>query len=328
MKAVEVVGVRETALVERPDPTPMGNLVRVRTTVIPMCTEVKAWLKGGKFADLGHEAAGVVEALGPDATGLTIGQRVVVMPQYPCGTCGLCESGEYIHCTQGTWPAEGTATYAQKLLKADWLLLPIPDGMPTEHAAMACCGLGPTFGAMERVGATGGETVAITGLGPVGLGGVVNAVQRGCKVIGVDSHPYRSALARELGASDVIDPTASDALERLQKHAATIGIDCSGVAAGQRLLIEGLRRRGQLVFVGEAGDLTLNISNDMLRRGLTLHGQWHWPLGLTDKILAQISVLGPQIEKLITHRFPMDRVEDAFALQATGNCGKVILENS
>ncbi|MGC4045532.1 MAG: alcohol dehydrogenase catalytic domain-containing protein [Armatimonas sp.] len=325
MKAVEIVGVKEAQIVERPDPTPIGNLVRVRTTVIPMCTEVKGWLGGWKSANLGHEAAGVVEELGPDAKGLEIGQRVVVMPQYPCGTCGLCESGEYIHCTHVQLPPEGTATYAEALLKPDWLLLPIPYGIPTEHAAMACCGLGPTFGALERAGAQSGDTIAITGLGPVGLGGVVNAVHRGCRVIGIESHPYRANLARELGAVAVIDPTQPDAPQRLQTFAPSIGIDCSGVAPAQRLLIEGIRRRGQIVFVGEAGDLTLNISNDMLRRGLTLHGQWHYPLGLYEKLMAQIATLGPQIEKLITHRFPLERVEDSFAIQATGNCGKVIL---
>ena len=94
---------------------------------------------------------------------------------------------------------------AQYLLKQDWMLLPIPDDMSYEHAAMACCGLGPTFGAFQTMGVDRYDTVLITGLGPVGLGGVINAVYRGARVIGVDANRYRAKLALELGASAVID---------------------------------------------------------------------------------------------------------------------------
>ncbi|HMN60123.1 MAG TPA: hypothetical protein PJ988_07150, partial [Anaerolinea sp.] len=102
----------------------------------------------------------------------------------------------------------GTAAYAQYLIKPDWLLLPIPEDISTEHAAMACCGLGPTFGAMQRLAVEAFDTLLICGLGPVGLGGVINAVRRGARVIGVESNPYRAQLALQLGAEIVLDPTS------------------------------------------------------------------------------------------------------------------------
>jgi L-iditol 2-dehydrogenase len=134
----------------------------------------------------GHEAAGeVVEVAQKGA--VRVGDRVVVMPQYPCGRCALCLRGEYIHCQSGLKTKEllgsewGTDTYAQFVVKQDWLLVPIPDGMSYEHASMACCGFGPTFGGMELMAVDAFDTVLVTGLGPVGLGAVVNARHRGAR---------------------------------------------------------------------------------------------------------------------------------------------------
>ena len=93
------------------------------------------------------------------------------MPQFPCGACELCVSGEYIHCQNtvdfeaffGT--PEGRGTYAQYVVKPDWILPRIPEDVSYDHGAMACCGLGPTFGALERMDVRAGDTVLITGAG-------------------------------------------------------------------------------------------------------------------------------------------------------------------
>ncbi len=147
---------------------------------------------------------------------------------------------------------------------------------------MACCGLGPTFGAMQTMNVSAFDTLLIAGLGPVGLGGVINGTFRGARVLAIESHPYRAALAKELGAEYVFDPTDPDTPAQIREATRGVGvdaaIDCSGNPAGQRLLIDALRRKGRMAFVGEAGDLTLHISNDMLRKGITLHGQWHFNL--------------------------------------------------
>jgi len=93
---------------------------------------------------------------------------------------------------------DGSATMAQYLVKPDWLLIPIPDDVSYDHAGMACCGLGPTFGAFNSMKVDRFDTVLITGLGPVGLGGIVNARYRGARVIGVESNPWRAQRACEL----------------------------------------------------------------------------------------------------------------------------------
>ena len=123
-----------------------------------------------------------------------------------CGCCALCLDGDYIHCARTAFDfaalhggTAGLGTMAQYLLKQDWMLLPIPDGMSYDHASMACCGLGPTFGAMQLMDVDRHDTLLITGLGPVGLGGVVNGVYRGARVIGVDSIDYRARESAGIG---------------------------------------------------------------------------------------------------------------------------------
>jgi L-iditol 2-dehydrogenase len=335
MNTVRITAERTCDLVSRPDPHASDNIVVIKNLVAPMCTEYKAYAGGYQTEFLGHEAAGeVLEVAQPGI--VNAGDRVVVMPTYACGKCPLCLSGDYVHCQHSIDPLKstgnttGTATYATHVLKPDWLLLPIPDDISTEHASLACCGLGPTFGAMQRMRITALDTVLITGMGPVGLGGVVNGVFRNARVIAIESNPYRANLARELGAIAAIDPQSETAIGEIRDltegRGASAGIDCSGVPAAQRLLIQAVRRRGQIAFVGEGGDLTLHVSNDMLRKGLTLHGQWHYNLADTPAIFDVIRRSTALLDKLVTHTFPMERVADAFALQLVGQCGKILLK--
>lgn len=332
MKVAAITGKQQAALVEKPMPSVRADFALVKVEVAPMCTEYKAFKEGWASDTLGHEAAGtVVEVAQPGL--VKPGDRVVVMPQYPCGQCALCSTGDYIHCEHGVKPLEicgcatGTATYAQYLIKQDWLLLPVPEGMSLEHASMACCGLGPTFGAMQRLQVTAGDTVLILGLGPVGLGGVINAVYRGAKVIGVDSQPYRAQLARELGALAVVDPGDPEVLKQIRGMAGGAGVDkavdCTAVPAAQKLAIEATRRRGQVAFVGWGGHIELA---NMVPQGLALHGIWHWNLQDRFPFFRMIRDSARQIDRQITHRFPMSRVAEAWELQLTGNCGKVLLD--
>jgi len=249
-----------------------------------------------------------------------------------------CLAGEYIHCQDevnfadyhGT--RDGSATMAQYLVKQDWMLVPIPDGISYEHASMACCGLGPTFGAFQQMCVDRYDTVLITGLGPVGLGGVVNAHYRGARVIGVESNQWRAQRALELGAEAVIDPTDEDALQQVLAHTKNgrgvdKAVDCSGVVAAHRLCIDGTRRKGQVSFVGESGaDTPLRISPDMIRKGLTLIGTWHYNMADTIRMMAMIAEIGPELDKLISHTFPIDRIQDAWATQLSGESAKVILK--
>lgn len=334
MQLAAITGPRTCEIRDVPEPRARGGFVKVKLLAVPMCTEYKDYEKGTPGDCLGHEAAGEVA----DAAGSTLrraGERVVVMPLSPCGACELCIRGDYIHCQdmidslRACDSSTGGDTYAQYCLKQDWLCLPIPEDISTDHASMACCGLGPTFNAMQRMRVNRFDTVLVTGLGPVGLGAVVNGVVRGARVLAVEANEYRANLARAIGTERVLDPRDPDVLEQIRGLTGGKGVDkaveCAGVPLAQRLLLDAVRRRGEVAFVAEAGDFTLKVSNDLIRKGITIHGIWHWNLADTPRMWETIRRAAPLLDLQITHRLPMSRVQEAWELQTTGNCGKIIL---
>ena len=320
--------------VDRPDPQPVDDFVLVKIRSVPMCTEYKGF-KGEREQDaagFGHEAAGEVVAVAQLGR-VKVGDRVVVQPQLGCGACWLCLDGEHIHCQNGRRLPEGQTaghTYAQYILKPDWLLSSFPEDISYKHAGMACCGLGPTFGAMQKMNVNALDTVMITGMGPVGLGGVINGHYRGAKVIAVESQPFRANLAKELGATAVFDPNDENVLDKVMDLTNGLGVDkamdCSGASAAHRLMVDALRRKGQACFIGQGGDFPLGASRDMIGKGIGLHGIWHYNLSYFPALINMISQVGYQLDKFITHQYGMSQVQEAWAQQCTGNAGKVVLD--
>jgi L-iditol 2-dehydrogenase len=335
MRKAIITGPRTAEVVEAPMPRPVADWALVKVLVAPMCTEYKAYLAGGRHEFLGHEAAGeVVEVAQP--CGVKPGDRVVVMPQYPCGRCDLCLSGEYIHCQHCfdfdafTGSPEGQATYAQYLLKPAWLLPKAPDDLTIEQASLALCALGPSFGAFDRIGLHALDTVLITGLGPVGLGAVVNARRRGARVIGIEAHPWRVERALALGADTVLNPADPDCVRRISamtNGGVDAALDCSGVPAAHRLCIDAARRHGRVAFVGECGEpTTIRVSNDLIRKGLTIVGSWHYNRARVNAIFEVIRSMPREIDLLVSHRLPMSSINEAFESSASHNCAKILLD--
>ena len=332
-KRILITGVKKAEIVDTPMPAAAGVWAVVKVRAIPLCTEYKGWLTGSHYP--GHEAAGeVVEVSGPGSK-VQVGDRVVVMPQNPCGVCDLCKAGEYIHC-QDTCDFQAETgldtngdTHVRYLPKQDWLLIKIPDGMPFDLAALACCGLGPTFGALETLNAGVFDTVLITGAGPVGLGGVVNARYRNAKVISVDPIKYRREKALELGANLAIDPDNCDIQATIKEftggYGVTAALETSGTNGGARICVDALRPRGKMAFIGENGEFLIRISDDFIRKGITVIGQWHYNLNGTGRILEVIQN-SPAAAKLITHRFPASKINEALAISAEHQCGKIIID--
>ncbi len=333
MKRAAIIGIKQARLLDAGIPEPKEDWVLVKVHAVPLCTEYKGWLHGSEYS--GHEAAGeVVKVAQPGK--VKVGDRVVVMPGSPCGKCAYCIAGEYIHCQHFANVAEfsginhGSDTHVQYLIKQDWLLVPIPDGISYERASLACCGLGPTFGAMENMHVNASDTLLITGAGPVGLGGVINAKYRGARTISVERVPYRQQKAKELGADLVLDPDDPEIKTKIMQYTGSIGVDAcletSGDLEAQRLCIDVTRRKGQVALIGECGeDLAIKASPDFIRKGIILMGQWHYNLNGTFKIMKVICE-SPVIDRLITHVFPMSKIQEALSISATHECAKIILK--
>ncbi|MGV8988899.1 MAG: zinc-dependent alcohol dehydrogenase [Cypionkella sp.] len=307
-------------------------MIKVQVLVAPMCTEWQSWCTGKKRHELGHEAVGVVVDAA-QSTRFNGGDQVIAMPHWGCGVCPACRSGEHIHCTEQrdllaeTGSSCGLGGYAQYLLKPDYLLYPVPEDISTDHAAMALCALGPSFTAMERMQVSATDTVLVSGCGAVGLGVIVNARTIGARVTALEFNPYRVELARTLGAEHVLNPRASDLIEQVKALTGGYGVDAaietSNNDAAPPVVIELVRVRGRLSFVTWSGVLPVPR---ITGKGIDIFGSWHWNHDKHGKEMMQrVRDARSLLEKLTTHRFALEDVNDAFALQESGRCGKVLL---
>ena len=332
MRAAVLTGDGRVAVQSQPDPQAAGDLVVVQILVAPLCTEFKSRQVGAAADHLGHEAAGVVVDAGT-STLVAPGDRVVVMPQFACGRCWLCRRGEHIHCPNQrdvlgeTGSSSGLGTIAEFVIKPDWLLIKVPDHLSLEHAAMACCGFGPTFTAHQRLGSGMLDEVVVSGCGPVGLGAVVQGVARGARVIALETQPYRTELALKLGATEVLDPRAADVVARVRTltggRGAAGGIETSGAPTATASLSDLVRVRGALALVAWTQQVELPTP---IPHGLDVYACWHWNHALhLDEMWTMISATGSAIDTMVTHRLPLDEISAAMDLQDSGECGKIVL---
>ena len=335
MKKAVILGKRRAGLIEVPDPQPKEDWALVKIHASALCTEYKAYLAGRELLLGGHEGAGEVVAVAQPGP-VKVGDRVVIMPQYPCGKCALCMSGDYIYCEnnkdfeESIGTKNGSGTFAQYVLAPDWRLSPIPDGVSYEHATMAIDGIGASFGAFQAIHIGALDTVLITGLGPVGLGAVTNARFRGARVIGVEPMPWRRERALQMGTEVVFAPDEPDLVGKIREltegQGVTCAVECSGRVPSQRLCIDATRRKGRIAFVGEsADDLVIHVSPDLIRKGLTLVGSWFYKMADYPKVM-QVIQQSPLIDLLVSHVMPMSQIQEAFELLASGQSAKVVVD--
>ena len=317
---------------ERPEPQAKGDIVKVKLIVCPMCTEWQAWSIGKESHELGHEGVGLVVDAAASKM-LKTGDRVVVMPHAGCGMCPACLSGEHILCTDQrdllaeTGSRSGIGCYAQYLLKPDYLLWKVPADLSTMHAAMAVCALGPTFTAMRRMAVTARDAVVVSGCGAVGLGAIVNARTIGARVIALEINPYRMELAASLGAEMVLDPRDPELIAKVRAatggYGADAAIETSNNPSAPPAVLELVRPRGRLAFVTWSGEVPVPR---ITGKGIDIFGCWHWNHQEHGEEMAErVRLARPLLDKFMTHRFALADVDEAFALQETGQCGKVML---
>ena len=332
MKMAEMGAGLDPGVTQVDDPSIADNYVLVKVHAAPLCTEYKHSDRAGR-GGFGHEAAGEVVALGPKARTVTVGDRVAVMPQDACGVCSLCQAGEHIFCQsprnalQICNSTTGRQTIAQYVIQQDWLLMPFPQDMPYDHGAMACCGFGPGFNAMQAMSVSAGDTVLISGLGPVGLGTAAIALFRNARVFGIDINPFRIELAKELGVEKVFDPRDEDIKVQILTATCGRGVDKSvqvnRVESSAPLLAAVTRPRGHIAFIGQGG--SVNVAQTV-GKGHRLYGCWHWNHQRhAQQMITTLRGSASRIDMVVTHTFPIGRIHDALDLQTSGNCGKVII---
>ena len=226
---------------------------------------------------MGHEIAGTVVALGPDAQGASVGDRRVVYPWVGCGTCSLCEAGEEQVCTAPrALGIHRDGGFASHVLVPHARYLFAYDPLPEEQACVyACSGL-TAYGALKKAGNLGArDALVIIGAGGVGLSGIRLARQlfpaTPLTVVEIDKSKWD--VARTAGATELVDPNAEGALKDLLKATgggAAAVIDFVGAAATFNFGLGAVRKAGKLIVVGLFGGSTNFVPAMMVLRAQSI----------------------------------------------------------
>jgi threonine dehydrogenase-like Zn-dependent dehydrogenase len=278
----------------------------------------------------GHEPCGVVAERGPgvpEALAPT-GARVMNHHYKGCGTCRRCRVGWAQLCPHGivVYGVTGHGAHARWMVVPASSLVPLPDELSFEEGAAVSCGTGTAYGALRRLDISGRDTLAVFGQGPVGLSATMLGAAMGARMIAVDIAPERLALARELGADAAINSRETDpvaAIKQLTRgEGAEATLDCTGVAEARVQAVRSAQTWGRVCFVGEGGTVTLDVSQDMIRKQLTLLASWTFSAVGQWECARFIAERKLPLRRLLTHRFRLEQAEEAYRLFDTQTTGK------
>jgi threonine dehydrogenase-like Zn-dependent dehydrogenase len=280
----------------------------------------------------GHEPCGQIVATGPGCRRFKEGDRVIVYHISGCGVCNDCRRGYMISCTSSTyrraygWQRDGGM--ADYMLAEEKDLIALPDQLSYVDGAQVACGFGTVYEGLTKIGVSGNDAVLITGLGPVGLAAAMLSRAMGAPVvIGIDVIPERLKLARDLKLCDHVFTSGEQNVEEVRKvtggHGVERAVDCSAHPAARATAVRAARKWGKIVLIGEGGSMQLNPSPDMIHDQKTIYGSWVTSTWLTEELVERLVRWNLRPSDLVTHRFALSKVDEAYSLMASGKCGKV-----
>ena len=346
MKAAIFIEPGRIILGEKPIPEvgPLDALIRITTTTI--CGTDVHILKGeypvAKGLTVGHEPVGIIEKLGSEVRGYREGQRVIAGAITPSGhsyasLCG-CHSQDGPGTAHGFKPLGGwrfgntiDGCQAEYVLVPDAIanLSPVPDGLSDEQVLMCPDIMSTGFSGAESGRVRIGDTVAVFALGPIGLCAVAGARLMGAStIIGIDTVPERLAMAKRLGADHVVDFKTADPIAEIKRitdgRGADVAIEALGTQGTFESCLRVLRPGGTLSSLGVySGDLV--IPHDAFAAGLGDHKivTTLCPGGKERmrRLIETIASRRVDLSGLVTHRFPLERIEEAYELFANQRDG-------
>lgn len=344
MRGVVFSGDREIEMMEFPDPTPGPGEVVLEMKASGMCgSDLHQYRRpkgGASIGGLpvnpdpviaGHEPCGVVAAIaaGVSEKQARIGQRVMVHHYKGCTVCGHCRSGWSQLCQREPIAVYGNNAHgghAPYLKVPAFTLVPLPDELSFAAGAAISCGTGTAYGALRRMQLSGNDTIVVFGQGPVGLSATQLASAMGARVIAVDISAERLARAKEFGADSLVDPRSNDPAAAVRElthgEGADLTLDTSGASEGRAAAVRSAKVWGTCCFVGERNTVTLDVSQDLLRKQLTIIGSWTFSsIGQADcaRFVTDRKI---DVDRLFTDRWSLGQAETAYRLFDKQTAGK------
>lgn len=345
MKAAFLTGPQTLELREVPDPAvpPDGLVLQVRACGV--CgSDLRRWREGPPtgVAHLvqGHELAGVVTAVGPGAPRFQTGDALAVAPDIHCGTCWYCRHARFNLCTSlrllGITPGldGGFAEYVAldgEVLRHG-IVHRLPEGLGF-HAGGLAETLSSVLASHHQCGTSLGETVVVMGAGPIGCLHTVIARARGAAVLVAEPNPFRRLGAERFRPDAIIDVTRTDVVSEVLRLTGGLGADvviCANpVAATQTQAVELARRGGRIVLFGGLPKtsplVTLNANRIHYGEQQVL-GSFSYHPSFHEEALRTLARGVVNVADFVTHTRPLSRIAEAFAIAASGEALKVMVE--
>jgi threonine dehydrogenase-like Zn-dependent dehydrogenase len=314
-------------MVEGPDPIAGPGEVVVQTAISAICgSELHSYRGAAQDGNGGHEAVGTIVTLGEGVDWLKIGQRVGVSAISGCGKCSFCAQGQYTYCANFKFYGN---MHAERFLASAIACHLLPENVSWEAGVLLSGdGLGVPYHTSVKIASPQIKTVAVLGVGPIGLGNVLMQAHLGRRVIAVDLSPYRLELAKRLGASDIVNAKEEDTASMLRALTGGVGPDVCIEAAGQpetaMACFKAVRTAGMVVFNGEQGPLPISPSDQFIRRDITAVGSWFYHFSEFPQML-NLYRSGLRLQDLITHCFSFSDADAAYKQFSSRQSGKVLL---
>jgi len=279
----------------------------------------------------GHEPCGQIVEVGPGCRRFQNSDRVIVYHISGCGVCNDCRRGYMISCTSEFRRAYGwqrNGGMAEYMLAEEKDLVLLPNELTYSDGAQVACGFGTVYEGLEKIGISGNDAVLVTGLGPVGLATAMLCKSMGAnKIIGVEVIDERIQIAKDTKLFEHVLKAGPNNIEEIRAltggHGVEKSVECSANDKARRLSIQAARKWGKIVFIGEGGTCSFEPSPDIIHDQKTIYGSWVTNIWRMEELVERIVRWGIHPEDLITHRFPLDKVDEAYSLMASGKCGKV-----
>lgn len=335
MKGVTFIGNSNVELRDYDDPIPGPREVILEIKASGMCgTDLKGYRRphnGKDFYIAGHEPCGIVVEVGKHVseTEARIDDRVMVHHYNGCGSCKHCIEGWSQLCDAGPevyGSGQGHGAHAKFMRVAAHTLVPLRSELSYTTGAAISCGTGTAFGALKRLGVEGDETIAVFGMGPVGLSIAQFGSKMGARVIAIETSPERRSLAKAKGANYVIDPLTNDPVEAIfditHGQGAHKSIETAGVQAARSASVKSVCKWGTACFVAGGGQFNFEVGPDLTFRQVSLIGHWTFSkTGQADcaRFVAERKI---DVDSLFTHRWRLDQAEKAYSTLDQQNTGK------
>jgi threonine dehydrogenase-like Zn-dependent dehydrogenase len=335
VQAVQFLGDRQAIVREKPDPRPGPGEVLLRMRAAAICgSDLHRYRppRGDRpLSDLvpGHEPCGEVAELGLGVSGLQVGDRVLVYHRVGCGQCVQCRTGNSNICQHGQRSYGGyyDGADAELMVALAHRCYLIPDDLSWDEAVVISCQAGTAYAPLRRLGASGRDTIVVSGLGPVGLCVTLLARAMGARVIGLDPVRERRELAARLGADITLDaapPEVGAAVRDLTDGGADALVETSGSRAAHARIAELLRVNGQAAIVGLGSQEPSLNPIAFFPKQITLFASNLYPEWMLPEIFAFVRRKQVPLAQIISHRVPLGDATAMFQLADSATTGKIV----